>query len=46
MRINSECLDQNYLKKKLPNRIGVISRMNGWLTVDKNNMSRRNAYEN
>ena len=31
---------------KHPERISVISKSNGWLTVDSQNLSRKNAYEN
>ncbi len=43
MRINPEHLDS--ANANHPNRISVISKANGWLTVDSQTLSRKNAYE-
>lgn len=43
LRISADKLDKKKIKH--PDRIGVISKTNGWLTVDSNSLSRVNAYE-
>ena len=43
LRINTEYLDPK--NNHHPNRISVISKSNGWLTVDSKTLSRKNAYE-
>ena len=44
LRISVE--HQDRLNINYPDRIGVISKNNGWLTVDSLSLSRKNAYEN
>ena len=43
MRISAEHLDRRNINH--PERIYVISKSNGWLTVDSQALSRKNAYE-
>ena len=43
MRISAEHLDRRKIKH--PERIYVVSKSNGWLTVDSQALSRKNAYE-